>query len=187
MYRALTYFCLENNVNMTDEAEVVKAAEHISISFTTDGKTMVNEVDVSEQIRGIEVSRVVSSVISLFPKVRELMVEKQQEFGRNVHAVIDGRDIATVVFPDADIKFFISASLKTRARRRYEQNLENGITDAYETISALLAQRDKIDLNRINSPLLKAKDAIVIDSTNQSVEQTLAVALNCVKRKVEHN
>ncbi|MGL5042035.1 MAG: (d)CMP kinase [Culicoidibacterales bacterium] len=187
MYRALTYFCLEEDVDMSVESDVLEAARKINISFTAAGKTEVNGLDVSEQIRTPEVSSLVSLVISLMPKVRALMVEKQQKFGEEMNAVIDGRDIATVVFPRATVKLFISASLETRARRRYEQNLANGMTDSYKEVKGALAQRDKMDLTRKISPLVKATDAIVIDSTNQNVEQTLAVALDCIKRKVEHN
>lgn len=186
MYRALTYFCLEKKIDMADEEQVYKACEKMNLRFTQDGETFLDDVDVSAEIRSKEVNQLVSSVISLYPRVRALMVEKQRAYGKMENIVMDGRDIGTIVFPEATVKLFISSSLKVRAKRRYEQNIASGLLDSYQTVENMLAERDMTDLNRKISPLLKAEDAIVIDSTNENVEQTLQRTVACVKRKVEH-
>lgn len=186
MYRALTYFCLEKKIDMADEEQVYKACEKMNLRFTQDGETFLDDVDVSAEIRSKEVNQLVSSVISLYPRVRALMVEKQRAYGKMENIVVDGRDIGTIVFPEATVKLFISSSLKVRAKRRYEQNIALGLLDSYQTVENMLAERDMTDLNRKISPLLKAEDAIVIDSTNENVEQTLQRTVACVKRKVEH-
>ncbi len=186
MYRALTYFCLEKKIDMADEEQVYQACEKMNLRFTQDGETFLDDIDVSVEIRSKEVNQLVSSVISLYPRVRALMVEKQRAYGKMENIVMDGRDIGTIVFPEATVKLFISSSLKVRAKRRYEQNIASGLLDSYQTVENMLAERDMTDLNRDISPLLKAEDAIVIDSTNENVEQTLQRTVACVKRKVEH-
>lgn len=186
MYRALTYFCLEKKIDMADEEQVYKACEKMNLRFSQNGETFLDDVDVSTEIRSKEVNQLVSSVISLYPRVRALMVEKQRAYGKMENIVMDGRDIGTIVFPEATVKLFISSSLKVRAKRRYEQNIAAGLLDSYQTVENMLAERDMTDLNRDISPLLKAEDAIVIDSTNENVEQTLQRTVACVKRKVEH-
>lgn len=185
MYRALTYYCLENDVVMTDEQAVLSALEEITISFTQEGKTYINESDVSEYIRTNEVSRYVSENISTYKKVRAKMVEIQRQFAEEHRVVIDGRDIGTVVFPDANVKLFITASLPVRAKRRYEQNVSMGIQTSLAETEQMLAYRDRTDIGRENSPLLLSKESIVIDSTNLDVEQTVDVAMTHMKKILE--
>ena len=183
MYRALTYYCLQNNVDITSEAAVYAALNEVSIDFSQDGKTFVNMEDVSEAIRSNEVSRYVSENVSTYASIRAKMVELQRAYANDNQIVIDGRDIGTVVFPDADVKLFITASLPVRAKRRYDQNVANGITTGLAETEAMLAYRDRTDIGRENSPLVLAKDSIVIDSSHLGVEETLAKSLAYINMK----
>jgi cytidylate kinase len=185
MYRALTYYCLENNLDMKSELVVYEALQKIELAFLPAGTILLNQKDVSKEIRSNDVSFYTSNLVSTYPSVRELMVKKQQQYGEATNIVVDGRDIATVVFPNANIKLFISASLHVRTLRRIEQNKKMGINDTYEYIKNELALRDFQDTTRPASPLVIATNAIVVDSSNQSVEETLQTILDIVKRQEE--
>ncbi|GBU11167.1 cytidylate kinase [Erysipelotrichaceae bacterium] len=185
MYRALTFFCLENNIEVENEQAVIDAANLAEIDFDINGKTMLNGVDVTQKIRTPEVNALVSAVISLYAGVREIMVQKQRIYGENNNIVVDGRDVGTVIFPSAAVKLFISASLRERAMRRAQQNKENGLPGTFAENIELLALRDFTDMNRKVSPLRIAENAIVVDSTTMTVEQTLQNVITLVKRKVE--
>lgn len=183
MYRALTLFCMENNVDLSDENEVLSASKKVDIQFTNEGNTLLNGRDVSSEIRSNEVTKNVSRFISIYPKVREQMVRKQQKFAEDNNVVVDGRDIGTVVFPNADIKLFITASLAIRAERRYNQNMQNGIKTSLEETRKMLAKRDRTDIGRDASPLLLTSESIILDSTNLSADETLAAALGHISYK----
>lgn len=178
MYRAVALYALRHGmvgVNTPVNTEAVTAAlPLISINFEVqpDGTqhTVLNGRDVEDLIRGLEVSEVVSSIAAI-PAVRHNLVAKQQAFGSIGNIVMDGRDIGTTVFPDADLKVFVNAPAETRARRRYAELEARGDQVSYEEILENVRQRDHIDTTRAESPLRKATDAIELDNSDMTIEQ----------------
>lgn len=183
MYRAVTLYFLENGVDYADEASVKDALTHINISFKVeDGKnqTYLNGENVEAKIRDMRVSNQVSYV-SAISAVRRAMVARQQEFGLLGGLAMDGRDIGTVVFPDAELKLFMTASIEVRTQRRMEELARNGVTDlSFEDVQSNLLQRDHIDSTRQDSPLAKADDAIVIDNSTLTPEEQSELAYKLV-------
>ncbi|MBP5582808.1 MAG: (d)CMP kinase [Bacteroidales bacterium] len=180
MYRAVTLFCQQNNLiqnGVVDEENLAKRIGDISINFTLNNSnqlkdTYLNGVNVEKQIRSMEVAHDVSTV-SKIGFVRKAMVEKQQEYGKNANVVMDGRDIGTVVFPNADYKFFVTASPEIRAQRRYDELMGKEGKANYNEILENLKQRDLIDSTRKESPLRQADDAILVDTSNMTREGQL--------------
>lgn len=179
MYRAVTLYCLENNLfdkdNNVKEESLEKKINDIDISFrfnpsTGRPDTYLNGIKVEEKIRGMEVSSRVSPV-SAIPFVREALVRQQQEMGKEKGIVMDGRDIGTTVFPEAELKVFVTASAEIRAQRRFEELKAKGENPNFDDILENVKQRDYIDQNRKVSPLRKAEDAIILDNSNMTVEQ----------------
>lgn len=189
MYRAVTQYALENGMiidGTVDTEALVKSLPEIKISFQpagADGKqhTLLNGRDVEHQIRDIAVSSMVSPVAQI-PEVREYLVGQQQEFGRNRGIVMDGRDIGTTVFPDAEMKVFVEASPEERARRRLREMLDDGDTVTFEEVLFNIQERDRIDTTRAVSPLRKADDAHVLDNDNMSHEQQMQWLLDLFDR-----
>ena len=182
MYRAVTLYFLRNNTDLTDNLEVEKALEAIHLNFhSSDYQTYItlNDEDISEEIRQMPVSGKVSEV-SAVKAVRTEMVKQQQRMGRSKNIVMDGRDIGTVVFPDADVKLFMTADPKVRAERRYKELIEKGEDVSLEEIFDNLAHRDYLDTNRKESPLTRAEDAIVLDNTSIGKEEQLEFALEFI-------
>ena len=184
MYRAVALAVLESSVNATDDIAVGSLASRVDIDLAGDPNSLrvtLDGRDVTEQIRSEEVTHM-SSVISTIPAVRRAMVQRQREMGLR-GAVLNGRDIGTVVFPDADVKFFLTASSEERARRRFaeEQTQESKIS--FEETFADMNERDRRDSTRADSPLLVANDAIVIDSTGLSIEESLERMMAVVREK----
>lgn len=179
MYRAVTVYFLRNNTDLTNEREVEKALDAIHLNFhSRDYQTHItlNDEDISEEIRQMAVSEMVSEV-SAVKAVRIEMVKQQQRLGRSKNIVMDGRDIGTVVFPDADIKLFMTADPKIRAERRYKELIEKGDDVTLEEIFNNLAHRDYLDTTREESPLTRAEDAIILDNTSINEEQQLEFSL----------
>jgi len=178
MYRAVTLYCLENKLFTTEGIDMAKleaAMPNIQISFqlnpdTGRPMTFLNGVNVEDSIRTMEVSNHVSPVAAL-PFVRETLVKLQQEMGKEKGIVMDGRDIGTAVFPDAELKIFVIASAEIRARRRYDELKSKGQEASFEEILANVKERDYIDQNREVSPLRKAEDAILLDNSNLTIEE----------------
>ncbi len=173
MYRALTYYALENKINPADEKELAEIAEQLPLEFRRiDGGNQVflNGQDISSQIRTPEVTKNVSE-ISAHLLVRQAMVAKQKEFGKNGSIVAEGRDTTTVVFPDADLKIYMDASVKERAKRRLLDLSNMGIESDLSEQEQDINRRDKFDSGREHSPLTKAEDAVVIDTTNLTIEK----------------
>ena len=179
MYRAVTLFCIENSLFASDgevnAEELKKRIGEINISFrlndmTSKPETFLNGVNVESKIRTMDVSSRVSLVAAL-GFVREALVKQQQEMGKNKGIVMDGRDIGTVVFPDAELKVFVTASAEIRAKRRYDELMAKGQKVSYDEILKNVEERDRIDQNREVSPLKKADDAIILDNSNMSVEE----------------
>jgi CMP/dCMP kinase len=174
MYRAVTLFFLDHHVALTNPKEVTKALQQIQIGFKVNSKnvseTFLNGLNVENQIRKMRISENVSQV-STIKEVRMALVEQQRRMGREKGVVMDGRDIGTVVFPQAELKLFMSADILVRAFRRQKELLDRGqLVDLDDVIDNLL-QRDKIDTGRAESPLKQADDAVVIDTTHISIDE----------------
>ena len=180
MYRAVTLYFLENNVDFNDENQVKINLEKIELEFIND-KLYLNNKDVSVQIREKNVNDNVSFV-SAIRIVREKMVDLQRKMSGKKSVVLDGRDIGTVVFPNADYKFYVTASVDVRARRRYEEELEKGISNlSFDEVKKSMENRDYIDSNREVTPLRKADDAIEIDTSDMSIDEVLEKILSYIK------
>ncbi len=180
MYRAVTLYFLENDVDFNDENQVKINLEKIELEFIND-KLYLNNKDVSVQIREKNVNDNVSFV-SAIRIVREKMVDLQRKMSGKKSVVLDGRDIGTVVFPNADYKFYVTASVDVRARRRYEEELQKGKTNiSFDEVKKSMENRDYIDSNREVTPLKKADDAIEIDTSGMSIEQVLEKILSYIK------
>lgn len=188
MYRAVTLFCQQNNLiqnGVVDEENLAKRIGEVSISFALNNSTQLqdtylNGINVEKQIRSMEVAHDVSTV-SKIAFVRKAMVEKQQEYGKNANVVMDGRDIGTVVFPNADYKFFVTASPEIRAKRRYDELMEKEGKANFDEILENLKQRDLIDSTRKESPLRQADDAILVDTSNMTREGQLEWILSKIQ------
>lgn len=178
MYRAVTLYCIENGLFTAegiDTARLEKEISNIRISFELNPETQrpvtcLNSVNVEDRIRTMEVSTRVSPVAAL-GFVREFLVKQQQEMGKAKGIVMDGRDIGTVVFPDAELKIFVTASAEIRAQRRYDELKAKGQDASFEEILSNVKERDNIDMNRAVSPLRQAADAILLDNSNLTIEQ----------------
>jgi cytidylate kinase len=179
MYRAVTLYFLRNEIDWEDSRQVETALAQIQIHFDRSRgalRTLLNGEDVEEAIRTMEVSGAVSPV-SAIPAVRRALVAQQQQLGSRRGIVMDGRDIGTVVFPAAELKIFLTASSEERTRRRYQELLAKGKEISREAVAQNLAQRDHIDSTREDSPLRQAEDAVVLDNTNLTEKEQLAMAL----------
>lgn len=172
MYRALALAVIKYKVDVMDEEAVLDMLKKCRITFNQQGHVFLNDMDVSKVIRSQEVAAKIAFIAS-YPSVRKLMVEKQRACVNEIGAVLDGRDIGTVVFPQARYKFFISASLKERARRRGLEYLKNGDEESFHRVLHDLAKRDFSDIYRQEGPLKKAEDAFVVDTTNLNIEEAL--------------
>lgn len=182
MYRSVTLFFIENHVSLTDPKAVAKALEQIVITFHFNPGKQANEVylnglNVEERIREMEVSQMVSEV-STVKQVRDAMVAQQRKMGKNRGVVMDGRDIGTVVFPEANLKIFMSADLRVRAERRQKELLAKGQLVELEEVVENLRKRDEIDTSRKESPLKKAANAIEIDTTHVTFEEQIEIIAN---------
>ena len=172
MYRAVTLFFLENNIKKSDKIDI-DLLRKINIDIKED-RVFLNEKDVSDKIRNKEVTENVSWVSSIL-LVRKYLVDMQRRISQNKSIILDGRDIGTVVFPNAKYKFFLVASSEVRAKRRYDQN---EIDKSLEEIQKDIEKRDYLDSHREISPLKKAEDAIEIDSSNLTIDETIEEIIN---------
>lgn len=186
MYRACTLYFLDHNVDIKDIEAVQSALQHIHISFQVHAQgnqTYLNEQNVEEEIRGMRVSTQVSAVAAI-PEVRRAMVKIQQALGEQKGIVMDGRDIGTVVFPNAALKIFLTASIEERTKRRYQELKVKNRSITLEAVQKNLQERDHIDSTRADSPLKQAEDAILIDNTDLSRAQQLQIVVNLVQERI---
>lgn len=184
MYRSAAYKALKENIDLTDETKLVEMLKDTKIELTVDGKVIVDEIDVSGLIRTEEISMAASN-ISKLKGVREILVDEQREMAASKGFIMDGRDIGTVVLKDAEVKIFLTASVEARANRRYLQDKEAGFDVNLEALKEEIEKRDYQDTHRENSPLRKADDAIVVDSSNLSIDEVVNVILNIVHEKID--
>ncbi|MEJ8776810.1 (d)CMP kinase [Pseudogracilibacillus sp. ICA-222130] len=175
MYRALTYVALQNNVSLTDEKALMDILHDTSITLqqSPNGQLVfVDGKDVTMTIREENVTNHVS-LVATHRLIREEMVERQRQLAANQNVVMDGRDIGTHVLPDAEVKIFLIASVEERAERRHQENIAKGFSSNLKQLKQEIQERDELDMNREVSPLIKANDAIEIDTTSLSIEQVV--------------
>ena len=190
MYRATTLYGIENfcENNIIDSVDLVSHLSDIHIDFKQNTETNSNDIylngkNVESRIRDFDISEQVSLVAKI-PEVRKYLVKQQRNIGKNGGIVMDGRDIGTVVFPNADLKFFITASVEERAKRRFIDFKKLNKNISLQEVQENLIQRDNIDKNRSVSPLIQAPDAILIDNTNMNKEETYTKIQTIVKEKL---
>lgn len=183
MYRAITWYALSKGVDPKDEEKVTALLPEIDLSLHLDGKVVVNDQDITKEIRTTEVADNVSYIAS-YKKIRLHLVELQRKMTKNVSVVMDGRDIGSYVLPHADVKIFQVASVETRAVRRYKENLEKGINCSIEEIEENLRKRDYIDSHREFAPLKKAEDSFVLDTSNMTIDEAVNAIIKIVKNKL---
>ena len=180
MYRAVTLYFLRNNVDLNEHEAVLSALSEIHLNFHSrdyQSHITLNDEEVSDEIRQMPVSELVSNV-SAIREVRVEMVRQQQRMSKSKNIIMDGRDIGTVVFPDADLKLFMTADPKVRAERRFKELMLKGEDVTMEEVFENIAHRDYLDTTRDESPLVRAEDAIILDNTTIDQNEQLDFALN---------
>ena len=183
MYRAITWYALSKGVDPKDEEKVTALLPEIDLSLHLDGKVVVNDQDITKEIRTTEVADNVSYIAS-YKKIRLHLVELQRKMSKNVSVVMDGRDIGSYVLPHADVKIFQVASVETRAVRRYKKKKKKGINCSIEEIEENLRKRDYIDSHREFAPLKKAEDSFVLDTSNMTIDEAVNAIIKIVKNKL---
>ena len=187
MYRCVTLYAIQNNwlnASRFDKESLIEFLPNIHLKFALNEKTndqtiFLNGVSVENEIRSMEVSNAVSRVAAV-PEIRKAMVRLQHNFGKDKGVVMDGRDIGTVVFPNAELKLFLSCSAKVRAQRRYEEMQQKGISVSFDQVLSNIKSRDHLDSSRADSPLIKASDALEINTENRSVNELLDQVLELI-------
>lgn len=182
MYRMVALYILENNIDFNNVADVEKILNNIKVDIIDD-KFILNGKDVSLEIRTPEVTKIVSPV-SAIKAVRVKLVDLQREISKGKKVILDGRDIGTVVFPNADLKIFLVASPEERAKRRVKDYASKGITEDFETVLKDILERDHTDSTRKESPLKKAEDAIEVDTSFLNIEESVQAISNLIKEKI---
>ena len=180
MYRAVTLFAIENNLLKLTKTNInlfIDKLKEISINFKFNDNSLISEIylnsrNIENEIGGMQVSKLVSEIAAI-PEIRKEMVKLQRVIDRGKGVVMDGRDIGSVVFPDADLKLFLTASASVRAKRRFEEMIKKGLTVSYDDIVYNINNRDMLDSTRSDSPLIIEKDAIVIDNSNMSIDDQI--------------
>ena len=191
MYRAVAYYAMKQGLideKHFDKEGLISDLNKIDLNLQFNPKLgyaeiFLNGENVESFIRSIEVSNIVSKVASI-SEIREKLVEQQQKMSLDKGIVMDGRDIGTVVFPEAELKLFMTASAENRAQRRFKEMTDNGVQIQYKTVLENVTSRDHLDTTREDSPLVKADDAIEIDNSDMNVNQTYAVAMRYVKERL---
>jgi len=191
MYRAVTLYAMQQNYiseTFFNSNELIADLDNISLSFTFNeqlgfAEMFLNNINVEKEIRTIEVSKLVSKVATI-SEVRKKLVKEQQEMGKNKGIVMDGRDIGTVVFPNAELKLFMTASADKRATRRYKELLDRGDKVNYEEILLNVQERDRIDSTREDSPLTKADDAIEFDNSDMGLKEQFERIMSLVNARI---
>ena len=185
MYRAVGWQCLQDGVALDDEEAVARVAERsrIEIAGSDAGIVTINGVDVTRAIRTPAIDRAAASVARL-PRVREVLVARQRTLGSSGGIVMEGRDIGTVVFPQADVKLYLDASEEERARRRASDPAHSGVPAAVADVKTLLHERDRLDTTRKTSPLYAAPDAMLVDTTGKSIGDVVQEVLGLIRERL---
>ena len=179
MYRAITYKVLQNNIDVNNEDQIIEIAKNSDIDFK-DNNIYLDGKILKEEIRTPEVSNNVSNIAQI-KEVRYLMVDVQREIGNKNSVILDGRDIGSYVFPNADYKFFLVASPEERGERRYKELIKKGYDTTLEEVIKDVIRRDEIDSNREFAPLVKASDAIEIDTTGKSIDEVVESVISKIR------
>lgn len=188
MYRAFTLAIIQKKIDMTDKYSIIELAKKIEINLVTTEngtKTFLNGNDVTEEIRLPLVNKIIS-IISSYPEIREVMVNKQRELANDGGVVMDGRDIGTAVLPNAEVKIYLDASLDERANRRYKELKEKGVNINFEEVKSEILHRDKIDSSRQVSPLKPADDAFIIDTSDLKIYDQVRQILEKVNEVIQN-
>jgi cytidylate kinase len=193
MYRAMTFFSMQNGYiskNQFDVNSLIDNLDNASLKFNYNeslgfAEMYLNDVNVEKSIRSLEVSNLVSKV-SAIPEVRRKLVAIQKEIGKNKAVVMDGRDIGSVVFTDAELKIFMTSSAETRAQRRFDELIQKGEKVSYKDVYTNVVERDRVDTTRKDSPLVKAEGAIEIDNSELSKEKQFEIILKLVEEKLRN-
>lgn len=189
MYRCVALDCLKNNVEYTDLKEIKKILKKIKIELKNEnGETIVllNGKNVSKEIRETKIDKVVAKFATV-KEIRDKMTILERKMGEKQDVIMDGRDICTVVFPNADVKIYLDCSVEERANRRYKQNVEKGIECTYQEVLEQIKERNKLETEREIAPLKKADDAVLIDSTNMSIEEEINEISKIIEQKIKEN
>lgn len=185
MYRCVTLDCLERGIDSTQIEEIKKVLETIEIELKNENCVQtiyLNGRDVTKEIRFENINKNVAKFAAI-KEVRDKVTPIQRKMGETQDIIMEGRDICTVVFPNADVKIFLDCSVEERARRRYKQNLEKNIECTYEEVLANIIERNKLETEREVAPLVKAEDAILLDSTDLSIEEVVNEIIRIVNEK----
>ena len=187
MYRCVTLDCLNKGIEPNNIEEIKGILENINIELTKvngEQKVFLNGKDVSREIRETKVDDVVAKYAAI-KQVRDKVTPVQRKMGETQNIIMEGRDIGTVVFPNADVKIFLDCSVEERAKRRYKQDIEKGIETTYEEVLKSIKERHKLETERDIAPFIKADDAIVVDSTNMSIDEVVETILKIIDEKKE--
>lgn len=188
LYRAIAYFVKKSNINFENENDVKKCLKDINLKIKKVGdeqKILLNEKDLKSEFRSLDITKIASK-IAAYKSVRDYLLNFQRDFAKFQNVVMDGRDIGTVVLPQASVKIFITASPEVRAKRRLEQILKNGESFDYLEILDSIKKRDYEDTHRKIAPLKKADDAILIDNSDMNLSQSVESILSIIKEKVDN-
>lgn len=186
MYRCVALDCLNNEIDSTDLDGIQNILNNIKIELRNeDGKqkVLLNGKDVSEEIRTAKVDNAVAKYAAI-KIIRYKVTPMQRKMGETQNIIMEGRDIGTVVFPNADVKIFLDCSVEERARRRYKQNLEKGINETFEEVLSNIKERHRLETEREVAPFVKAEDAIYIDSSNMTIEEVSDKIIEIIKQKM---
>lgn len=185
MYRCVTLDCLNKNIKPEEIEKIKEVLKAISIELKKEGteqKVYLNGEDVTEEIRTTRVNENVAKFAAI-KEVRDKITPIQQKMGDNSNIIMEGRDIGTVVFPNADVKIFLDCSIEERARRRYKQNIEKGIECSFEEVLESLKQRHLLETQREVAPFVQAEDAIYLDSSNLTIEEVVEEIIKIIEEK----
>lgn len=181
-YRCVALSTIRNNLSLEDTEEIIKLSKEIDIRLTRDGKVFLDGEDVTLEIRNKEVTNIVSQISSIV-KVRENMVELQRKMAEDYDVVMEGRDITTVVFPNAEYKFYLDASIEERAKRRYKETKEKNINMTYEEVYENIKVRDYNDMHKKVGALIRTDDQIYIDTTNLSIDEVVNIIIENIEKR----
>lgn len=188
MYRAVTYYMIQNNIDVNDKKRIEEMLKNIDIKLEFENRVQIlflNSKKLVLELRTKEVNELVS-IVSHIPEVRAFLVNLQRKLASDMNVILEGRDIGTNVFPNADVKIYLDATAEERANRRYKQNLESGVNNiSYEEILENIKLRDYNDLTSDVAPLKKADDAILVDTTNMTIEEVVSYIEEIIKNKMK--
>ena len=179
-YRCVALKVLENNISLNDENSIIELTKNIEIDLLQDGTVLLDGKDVTKEIRSKEVTEIVSPISSII-KVRKILVDVQRKIAEGKNVVMEGRDITTVVLPNANYKFYLDASIESRTKRRFKENQEKGIEMSYQEVYENIEKRDYNDMHKPVGALVRTEEQIYIDTTNMSVEEEVLLIENIIK------